>query len=177
MERVGLIYREKIVEQIKEKFSVSSACLFISFNKLGASAFNTLRNELRRLNTTIFVSKNSLIKRALEDLKKNEFNEFIRGCTGLVFICNEDVVKACKALVEFSKESEGALVLRGGYLKDKRIDKDVILELAKLPSKDVLLSMAVWALTSPLGGFVNLLNQIILRFLWLVEEVKKKKEQ
>jgi len=49
--------------------------------------------------------------------------------------------------------------------------------LAKLPSKEVLLGMAVSALAAPLSGFANVLNQVILKFVWAIEEIKKTKDK
>ncbi|HDN86010.1 MAG TPA: hypothetical protein ENG49_02170 [Candidatus Omnitrophica bacterium] len=67
------------------------------------------------------------------------------------------------------------MILKGGYLKEKRVEESQILELAKLPPRDILLGMAVMSLASPLTGFLNSLNQVILKFVWVVEELKKKK--
>ncbi len=174
VKKVGLLFRERIVEEIKTKVSQSQGYLFIGFNKLKAFAFNQLRNELKKTNAIIFVSKNSLIKRALQEIVV-DFNGFLKDSTGLVFIFDEDIVKVCRILVNFSKENEGSMTLKGGYLKDKRIEETQILELAKLPSREVLLGMAVMGLASPLTGFINSLNQVILKFVWLVEELKKKR--
>ncbi|RKY33975.1 MAG: 50S ribosomal protein L10 [Candidatus Omnitrophota bacterium] len=173
--KVGLLFRERIVEEIKTKISQSQGYLFIGFNKLKAFAFNQLRNELRKTNAIIFVSKNSLIKRALQEINVDDFNGFLKDSTGLVFIFDEDIVKVCKILVNFSKENENSMILKGGYLKEKRIEESQILELAKLPPRDILLGMAVMSLASPLTGFLNSLNQVILKFVWVVEELKKKK--
>ncbi|MCD6583196.1 MAG: 50S ribosomal protein L10 [Candidatus Omnitrophica bacterium] len=174
VKKVGLLFRERIVEEIKTKVSQSQGYLFIGFNKLKAFAFNQLRNELKKTNAIIFVSKNSLIKRALQEIVV-DFNGFLKDSTGLVFIFDEDIVKVCRILVNFSKENEGCMNLKGGYLRDKRIEESQIIELAKLPSREILLGMAVMGLASPLTGFINSLNQVILKFVWLVEELKKKR--
>ena len=49
--------------------------------------------------------------------------------------------------------------------------------ISKLPSRPVLLGMAVNCIASPLTSFANGLNQIILKFVWAIEEIRKKKEQ
>ncbi len=174
--RIGLVIREKLVEEIKERLNNSHACFFVGFDKLEAASLNVLRDDLRKINSIMRVFKNSLIKRALVDLGRDGFEEFLQGSTGLVFVYQDDIVKTCKLLVDFSKDSEDKFFLKGGYIEDRRIEKEEVLEIAKLPSRDVLLSMALSGIASPLTGFLNTLNQIILKFVWVIEEIKKKKE-
>jgi len=174
--RVGLITREKIVEEFKEKAKDIQGCLFVGFSKVGAFAVNSLRNDLKNAGARIFVTKNSLFKKAIKDLDWQDVDEFFDSETGAVFIYDEDIVKSCKALVDFTKENE-SLSLKGGLIKDKKITAKEIDFLAKLPSRDILLGQAVSAIASPLTGFLSSLNQIILKFVWVVEEIKKTKDK
>ncbi|OQX88377.1 MAG: 50S ribosomal protein L10 [Candidatus Omnitrophica bacterium 4484_70.2] len=175
-ERVGLLIRKKLIEEIEKSLEGSSACLFVGFSKIKASQMNVLRGELRRSNSALHIFKNSLIKRAFTNLKKEIDKSFLEGLTGLVFVQSVDIAKVCKLLVDFSKETENTFYLKGGFLEERRLTKEEILELAKLPSYEVLVGMAINAFISPLTGFLASINQIILKFLWLVEEIKKKKE-
>jgi len=174
--KIGLLIREKIVDELKDRIKDTQGCFFVGFNKVEAFGFNTLRNNLKDAGAQVFVVKNSLFKRTLEDLKWQDFNNLLEAETGVVLVYDEDVVKTCKTLVEFVKETE-TLQLKGGVIKDKRVSSNEINALAKLPSRDVLLGRAVSAIASPLTGFVSSLNQIILKFIWVVQDIKKKKEQ
>ena len=175
-ERVGLVIRKKIVEEIKERLNSAQAYVFVGFSKLKAQQLNTLRDNLKKENSLMRVFKNSLIKRAFSDLGKELDNSFVEGPTGIVFVY-EDIVKVCKLLVDFSKESEEAFYLKGGFLEEKKLNKEELLELAKLPPYEILLGKTLNVFCAPLTGFLNSLNQIILKFVWLVEEIKKKKEE
>jgi large subunit ribosomal protein L10 len=175
MKKIGLISREKIVEEVKERIKESPGCFFVSFNKVGAFTFNQLRNNLRETDAKVLVTKNSLFERALKDLGWQDFNELLEAETSLIYT-RDDIVKACKILVDLSKESEG-LRLKGGVIRDKRVGSKDITALAKLPSRDILLCMAVASLAAPLSGFINSLNQIILKFVWVIEEIKKTKDK
>ncbi len=173
--KIGLLYREKMVEEIKDQYLRSQACVFIGFSKLKALAFNNLRIELRKLDTPVFVSKNSLFKKALVALDRKDFDNFFVESTGLVFIPDEDITIVCKTLVNFAKANEGCLILKGGYLKEKKLEGTDIAKIADLPSRNILLGMIVSGFASPLTGFLSSLNQIILKFLWVIEEIRKKK--
>jgi large subunit ribosomal protein L10 len=110
------------------------------------------------------------------DLGWEDLNGFLGQGTGIVFVYNKDIVKACKILVDFSKENEN-LQLRGGFLKTQKITPEELNALAKLPPKEILLGMVVNGFASPLMSFMSAMNNIILKFLWVVEEIKKTKTQ
>jgi large subunit ribosomal protein L10 len=174
--KVGVLTREKIVAEINERIASTQACLFISFNKLNAFAFNSLRNSLRAAGASVFIARNSLFRRALSDLGWKDFESFFEAETGIVLTTESDIVAVCKILVEFTQEHE-ALQLKGGVVQDKPITDKEIRALAKLPSREVLLGMVVSGVAAPLTGFLVSLNQVILKFVWLAEELKKVKEQ
>ena len=174
--KIGLSTREKIVEELKQEVKNIEGCFFVGFNKVGAFPFNTLRNNLRDSGARVFVTKNSLFKRALGELGWEDMNNLLEAETGVIIIKKDDVVKACKILVEFTKETE-ALQLKGGVIKDKRVSPKELGALAKLPSREVLIGTVVSTFAAPLSGFLSTLSQIILKFVWVVEEIKKAKEQ
>ena len=176
MKRVGLLVREQIVDEIIERTKEAEACFFINFSKIGAFPMNTVRNDLVGAGATVFVAKNSLVKRAFGDLEISDADEFLAEETGVVFVHDKDIVKAAKVLVDFSKENENFQV-KGGLLKGEKFDANAFNALAKLPPKEVLLGMALGAMASPLTGFLTSLNQVILKFVWVVEEIKKTKGQ
>jgi large subunit ribosomal protein L10 len=176
MKRIGLLVREKTIDDIKERTKDITGCFFVSFNKVKAFPYNTLRNELRGMGSKVFVAKNSMFKRAFQELGYQDCDALLEGETGVVFVYDKDVVKTCKVLMDFSKEKE-VLEVRGGLLGDQKLTSAQVSALAKLPSKEVLLGAAVSSLASPLTGFLGVLNQMILKFVWVVEEIKKTKEQ
>ncbi|UCC95116.1 MAG: 50S ribosomal protein L10 [Candidatus Omnitrophota bacterium] len=175
MKRLGLYARKQITKELKTKFKEAEACFFVGFNKINAFSLNTMRNDFRKSEAAVFVTKNSLLKRTLDDLGWTEFNGFLEGETGIIFVYDADIIKTCKILVEFSRENE-AFRLKGGMLKNKKIAPEEVKNLAKLPSKEILLGMAVNTLSSPLTGFLAAMNQVILKFVWAVKEIKEKKD-
>jgi large subunit ribosomal protein L10 len=171
---VGLDIREKIIDEVSQGISEAQGYFFINFNKLKAEAISRLRSSLSGANAKIFVTKNSLFKVAFDKNSKSELSDFITQETALIFIYDKDMVKAAKALIDFSKENE-SLQLRGGVIKGQKLAAENIAALAKLPSKEMLLGMAVSGFASPITGFLTALNQVILKFVWVIEEIKNKK--
>ena len=175
MKKIGLLTREKIVEEIQRRLQDAEACFFVNFSKTNAFFLNMLRNDLRKNNASFFVSKNSLLKRAFQNQGYEDLNSLLEDETGVVFIYDKDIVKASKIIVDFSKENEN-FEIKGGFLGKDKITSEQLITIAKLPSKEVILAMATGAIASPLSGFLTMLSNIILHFLWVVEEIKKKKE-
>ena len=174
MKHIGTIVREKIVDEIKESVQQSEGCFFVNFNKVKARSISQLRNNLRTTKAKVYVAKNSLFSKAFDTNRDNVAN-FINGETAVIFVYDKDIVRAAKALVDFAKENE-IIRVKGGLLKDKAVSAQDLNSLAKLPPKEVLLGMAVSGLASPITGFVSTLNHVILKFVWVVEEIKKNKE-
>jgi len=176
MKRIGQVAREKIIEEIRADCKKSEGCFFISFNKVKAASISKLRNSLRVNASHVYVAKNALLQKAFDEVDKQGLVGFVNGETGVVFVYDKDIVKTCKALVDFAKENE-ILQLKGGFLKNRKVTTEEVTALAKLPSKEVLLGMAVGALAAPITGILSTFNQIILKFVWALEEVKKTKEK
>ncbi|MCF7908783.1 MAG: 50S ribosomal protein L10 [Candidatus Omnitrophica bacterium] len=176
VKKVGLITRERIVEDLKEKINGSSGCFFIGFNKVGAFGFNKLRNELAKAGAKIFITKNSLFKRAFKDLDWKDSDDILDKETGAVLVYDDDVVKTCKIIVDFAKESE-TLQVKGATIQEKKIGPKDVQAMAKLPPRETLLAMAVSGLAAPITGFATCLNQVILKFVWVVAEIRKTKDQ
>jgi large subunit ribosomal protein L10 len=176
MKKIGLLTREKISQEVKEGLAQSQACVFVGFAKTKAFPVNKVRNSLKSAHAKLFVAKNTLLAKAFKDANNQDVSSLIEGETGVVFAYDKDVIAACKVLVDFSKENE-SLKLRGGFLKDKKITTVELQELVKLPPKEVLLGMVVNGIASPLTGFMATLNQLVVQFLWILEEIKKKKEK
>ncbi|MBU1122663.1 MAG: 50S ribosomal protein L10 [Candidatus Omnitrophota bacterium] len=176
MKRIGLVVRENIIDEIKNKAQDTNGCFFVRFNKVKAFPYNCLRNTLHKVESKVLVVKNSLLKMAFGDLGWEQVDSFLDGETGVVFVYGKDVVEACKVIVNFSKEQE-TLEIKGGFLGGQRVDSNGVTALAKLPSKEILLGMAVRGMSSPLSGFLTVLNQTILKFVWVVEEIKKQKSK
>jgi large subunit ribosomal protein L10 len=172
---IGIAIRENIIKKVQERINSSSVYFFIGFNNVKSSALSDLRNQLRVVDSYVFVAKNSLINKALEDSDLKNLKDYFQGETGIISVYNEDIVKPCKVIVDFSKENE-SFAIKGGIIEGRKISKEELESLAKLPAKEVLLAQAVSGLAAPITGFLTCLKQVILKFVWAAEEVKKVKE-
>lgn len=176
MKKVGLLYREKFIEEFKSLIEQKEVCFFVSFERIPAFAMNQLRNKLTVNEAKMFVTKNSLFKKALSDINKEAQEELFQGSTAAVFTEEKNIVNVCKLIVDFSSDFEN-FVVRGGYLYDTFLPQDRIISIAKLPPREVLIAQTVSGIAAPLTGFMATMQNIILKFVWAVEKIKEKKSE
>lgn len=172
--KVGQLYREKLIDLLKSRAEDTEAILFINFKGLNSLQLNILRASLKEKNARLLVAKNKLIRKAFPE-KAEDLGVFLKEETGIVY-SSGDIVEATKTLFNFIEENE-KLQIKGGFIGEKPVDKKKLQEISGLPSMLVLLGMAVNCIASPLTSLVGSLNQIILKFVWAIEEIKKQKEK
>ena len=151
--------KAKLVEQLKEKFD--RAKIVIIFHYIGATVekINHLRRSLDKLgDLDVKVVKNTLARRAIEGTSLAGLAEDFTGPNAVLFGYGDPVAPA-KTLVDLTKEIE-AIQIRSGMLDGRRIGKNEVIALAKLPGREQLLAMLLGAMQAPIGGFVTLLSQV-----------------
>ncbi len=165
--------KEDIVKALREEFEKVSAVFVTTFKGMTAEESNQLRQVLREKKARYQVVKNTLLRRASAGTPAEPLQEFIEGPTGIA-IAYEDPVEVAKVLVEFAKEHE-SLINRGGVLQGKPMEAAALEQLAKLPSREVLLAQLLGTLQAPLTNFVGLLAAIPRNFLYVLKAIEEKK--
>ena len=85
-----------------------------------------------------------------------------------------DAVEVAKALVKFAKECEN-IKIRGGLLDGKILEKDQIIQLSELPSRQVLLTMLLSTIQSPLTRLAGALSGKTQELLSILKQLSEKK--
>ena len=80
----------------------------------------------------------------------------LEGTTALA-TSEEDYVAAAKILCEYAEKNKN-FEIKSGYVDGGVLGVDEIKDLAKLPSKEVLVAKALGGLNAPITGFVTVLN-------------------
>jgi large subunit ribosomal protein L10 len=173
MKKIGLLFRETSENRIKSNLKESNSIFIIKYSGLSSPDLTILRESLSNSKATLFVVKNSIARRALKTLAPEELIKVIEGPCALVFI-KEEPVDASRVLYNFSRE-HGQLKLEGGILKDKIITRVDIERLSRLPAKEILRTQVALALKSPIINLAIVLNQMLKKFVWCLEQIKNKK--
>ena len=136
------------VAEMTEEFRASSAALLTDYRGLTVGQLKELRRSLGP-DTTYAVVKNTLSKIAAKDAGVSGFDELLVGPTAIAFI-KGDAVAAAKGLDTFAKENP-LLIIKGGIMDGKVLSADDVKKLAKLESREVLLSKVAGAANAALA--------------------------
>lgn len=136
------------VADITEEFRASSATVLTEYRGLSVGQLKTLRRSLGA-DTTYAVVKNTLTKIAAKDAGIEGFDSLLTGPTAIAFI-KGDPVAAAKGLDTFASANP-MLVIKGGMMDGKVLSADDIKRLAKLESREVLLSKVAGAANAALA--------------------------
>ncbi|HBE98443.1 MAG TPA: 50S ribosomal protein L10 [Firmicutes bacterium] len=157
MNATALQAKKNSVKEISEGLKSSKTIAIVSYQGLTVAETMELRRSLAEKNAKMGVYKNTLIRRALSDEGITGLDDVLEGPNALVF--SEDVTSAAKILYKFARYHEH-LVLRGGLVEGKVVDAKGMKEVAKLPTKEALLSMFCMVLNEPIAGFARVVNSI-----------------
>jgi large subunit ribosomal protein L10 len=149
---------------------------FTSVTGLKVADVSELRRSLQNKSGRAVVVKNSLAKRVLKERGFNGNVEKLFQDSVLVTFGNKNPQDISKAFVDFLKGHE-KLVLRGAILDGKVVEASVIKELAKLPSREVLLGRLVCGINAPISGLVLTLGAVVRSLVVVLNQVAEKKEK
>lgn len=150
MNQTILEQKKELVELITNKMKEAASTVVVEYRGLTVSESTELRRKLREENVEMNVYKNSMVRRATENLGYSALEESLKGPNAVVF--GKDEIAACRILADFAKKHE-KLVIKSGIVENKVINADEVKALAKLPNKDGMISMFLGCLQSPVRSF------------------------
>jgi large subunit ribosomal protein L10 len=151
--------REKkvqIVNNLADHLSQSTIIIATNYQGLLAKQMSELRNALAKAGVGYHVVKNSLVFRAADQAGKPQLRNIIEGPVALAF--GEDVVNTTKALNQYIKSTALSLQIIGGLLGDRILLSEEVVNIANLPTREVLLSKLIGQLQAPIGTLHNILD-------------------
>lgn len=173
MKRVGQIFREGLVNRVRQGVEQNSNVFLISYSQVSSSQLGEFRKKLKQAGANVYASKNSIAQRALKDLKQDELTEKITGQMAFVW-GNADSATLAKAIVGFVKGCEN-IKIQGGLLSGRILTKEDIVKLSELPSKEVLLSILLATIQSPLTRLAGALNAKTRELLSVLKQLSEKR--
>ena len=153
--------KKQIVEEIKAKIQASTSIVLADYNKLTVLEVTDLRRKFKEVNCEYKVYKNTLVRKAFNELGITDFDADLNGTTATVFCADETSgaavfakeTKANPALVE-------KIVPKCAYVEQKYLDKAGVKALAAIPSKEVLIAKMLGCFNSSISKFVYVLDTI-----------------
>jgi large subunit ribosomal protein L10 len=166
-----------LAAEIKDKFAKAQVAIFADYKGLKATQADDLRRQLRAHKVEVKVLKNNVARLVTkEGGRGDEAKALMDRVVGptLVAFAYGDPAAAAKVIHKFSQDNE-ALKLKESLMGQKRIDASGVEELAKLPSKEVLLAKMLGTLNAPVTNFVGVLAAVPRGLVTVLAAIEKKK--
>ena len=167
--------KSQVVAEIKEKFQQSKGVVLADYRGLTVAEVTQLRNQLRQAGVEYKVLKNTLVRRAAQEVGVEGLEAYLEGPTALAF--SADPVAPAKVLSDFVKTNKlKTFQIKAGVVEGRVVGPEGVKDLAELPSREVLLAMVLRGMQAPLAGMANVLQGPIRKMGYALEEVRKLKE-
>ena len=133
----NLEIKKDIVSEIENSINNSESVILFQYQGLTVSDLKDLRQQLKGTDATVKVYKNTLLKRALDELNY-DFDGFLEGPNAVLF--GKNLLEPIKVLADFAKDHD-KLEVRVGIINGSVADLATINEYAAIPSREGLLTM------------------------------------
>jgi len=167
--------KKEILQDLIAKLKESKGVVLTDYQGMNVSQISSLRNELKEKKVGFKIVKNTLIEKAGEELNVEDLTKDLIGCTAMAF-CRDDGIAPARLLKEYFKKNKIDLKIKSGLIEGRVFDSEKIIEIASLPTKDVLIAQMINGVKSPLYSLVFILQGPLRGLIYTLEAVKKQKE-
>ena len=151
--------KQAAVAELAELLRNSPAGVLVNYQGITVDADTKLRKALRESGVKYMVVKNSLTGRACDEVGLGDMKQYLSGMTAIA-VSENDPIAPAKVIKEYAEKIESFEIL-AGYLDGAVVNKDTVMSLADIPSKEVLIAKFLGSIKSPLYGFAYALQAII----------------
>ena len=155
--------KKQVVNEIVDKLKNSESVIIFQYQGMTVEELSDLRRQLREVESDVKVYKNTLLKRAADELKIN-LDDFLEGPNAILF--GKTLLEPIKIISEFAK-SHDKLDIRVGVISGDVADLSVIKEYASIPSRDGLLTMLA-------GGMMQYVKDLAISLNLYAEQMEGK---
>jgi large subunit ribosomal protein L10 len=166
--------KEAIVAEVAERAARATAMYFADFTGLTVEQATELRREFRKAGVEYRVVKNTLARKALEQVTGyDRVFEKLVGPTGIAF-SYDDAVAPAKIIKKFS-DKFGKLKLKAAVLEKQVFDGSQLDELSKLPTRAELMAGVLGSIQAPMSGIVGAIGALARDLVNVIDAIEKKK--
>jgi large subunit ribosomal protein L10 len=170
------IVKDLMVKEYKEALASSDGFILTEYVGLTVEEVDRLRRGLESQNINYKVLKNRIANIVFKEQKIEGFEEVLKGSSAILIPKDkEKMVDTAKVIVKFEKDSD-FLKIKCGYVDGEVFTREKIIELSKIPSREVLIAQILMCLQSPISGVVNVLSGVTRNLVYALNAIKDKKE-
>ena len=151
--------KQAVVAAMVQQMRDAKAGVFVDYKGITVEADTKLRSDMRENNVHYAVIKNTLTRRAADELGFNELDPILNGSTSLATSA-EDPIAPIRVISEFSKKLTDHFTIKAAYMDGKILSESEIKALADLPSKQVLQAQVLGTMLAPITSLAIVLKAI-----------------
>ena len=156
----NLEIKKQVVSDITSKLQNAQSMVIVNYNGLTVEQVTALRAQFRAAGVDYCVLKNTLVRRALDDMGITGLDEVLNGPSAFAFGM-QDAVSPAKILKDFvAKTKTEAISVKAGLLGKEVMNAKQIEALADIPSREVLLARMMGCMKNSVSGFVRVIDAI-----------------
>jgi large subunit ribosomal protein L10 len=158
------------INSLSTELKKAPSAVFVTYAGMGVKAQQDLKKKLKDGGSTMLVAKNTLLKLAAKEAGYPEevlSDSLLTGQTAVV-LSSDDAVSPVQILGKFIAENE-LPQFKAGVVEGAFYDKDALVKVSKLPSKEVLYAQVVGAVAAPMYAVVGTLQANIQKLLMILK--------
>lgn len=150
--------KQPVVEEIKGYVDTAKAAVLVDYRGLTVAEDTELRKKLREAGVVYKVYKNTMLNFAFKGTSYEALENDLNGPTAVAFGL-EDATAPARILMECIKTMP-KLEFKAGVVDGCYYDAEKLETIAKIPSREVLISKLLGSLQSPITNFARVIKQI-----------------
>lgn len=165
--------KKLVVAEITEKIKASKSVVLVDYNMLTVKEVSELRVECKKAGCEYKVYKNTLVRKAFNNLGYNQFDADLNGPTAVTFAPDETA--AAKLMSEAAKKYDKKITLKSAFVDNAYVDKAGVKALASMPSREELVAKMLGSMQAPVANFVGVLNNLVSGVVRVLARVAEQK--
>ena len=150
--------KKPIVEEIAANIKDAQSVVLVDYRGLTVEQDTNLRKQLREAGITYKVYKNTMMNFAFKGTDCESLAPYLEGPSAIA-ISSTDATAPARILCKFAKDAN-KLEIKAGIVEGMAYDAAGIAEIAKIPSREELLSRLFGSMQSPVANFARVMNQL-----------------
>ena len=172
---LNLEQKQAVVAEVSAEVSRAQAIVLAEYRGLAVGNMTELRKRARTQGIYLRVLKNTLARRAVAETPFKGLTEQMIG--PLFYGISADPVAVAKVLHDFSRENVDKFMIRGGAMPNMLMTPQQVAELARMPSREQLLSTLLGTMQAPIAKLARTLNEVPAKFARTLAALQEQREK
>ena len=167
--------RQLMIDDLSKSLDENNIIYITDISNLDATATSALRRQCFAKNIKLSVVKNTLLKKAMENVQGKDFTELYDILPGPTAIMLSDVGNLPAKLIKDFRKKNDKPVLKGAFVEESiYIGDDKLNSLVEIKSKEELLGEVIGLLQSPAKNVISALSSSKGKIAGIVKTLSEK---